>query len=260
MAKEYTDEELIIRVTDMEEVKKTAYKRVYYNANEDRAKELEDLWVKSEELQKTASFGKNTGFYVGMDEIKKYYVDHHLEIRKQQLAALSAANAYIENTEENLHLGCLVNHPISTGLVEIAEDGKTAKALFYSIGQETTALADGTAEAMWQPGKVAYDMVKEDGEWRIWHLVEANDLFGEAGEDYSKQEVYHNYETNPIDIEFGTPTVPVITHNTDFNWWDNYPTPPEPYETWSDEISYGPEGYKRPKNYGLDSKEGGNWR
>ncbi len=35
----------------------------------------------------------------------------------------------------------------------------------------------------------------------------------------------------------------MITHDATFNWWDNYPAPPEDYETWSDELSYGPEGY-----------------
>ena len=260
MSRTYTDDELIIRVTDMEEIKKTAYKRVYYMANEMRAEELSDLWVSDPAYQKSASYGKNTGYYVGMDAIKAYYVDGHEEKRRAQLSALAAANADIADVPENLHIGCMVNHPVSTGLVEIAEDGKTAKALFYSIGQETTAQPDGTAEALWQPGKVGYDMVKEDGAWKIWHVVEANDLVSEAGSDYSKQPVYHDYETNPIDVEFGTPTVQVITHNTDFNWWDNYPAPPEPYETWSDEISYGPEGYKRPRAYGLDSKEGRNWQ
>ena len=250
MSRTYTDDELIIRVTDMEEIKKTAYRRVYYMANEMRAEELADLWVTGEEYQKTASYGKNTGYYVGMDAIKAYYVDKHLADRQ----------ALAEKTGLDLYEGTLVNRPISTGLVQVAGDGKTAKALFYSIGQETTPLGDGTAEALWEPGKVAYDMVKEDGQWKIWHVVEANDLYTEAGTNYEEQEVYHDYATNKIDAEFGEPTVKVITHNTDFNWWDNYPAPPTPYETFTDEISYGPEGYKRPYAYGLDSKEGRDWK
>lgn len=257
--REFTDDELIRRVWDVEEIKKVVNKRVYYQTNEWREQELNDLWVSEDANKATASFGKNTGYYVGMDEIKKYYVDHHIEDRKAQLAAISAANPEIANTEENLHIGCLVSHPVSTGLVELAGDGKTAKGIWYSIGQETTANPDGTGTALWEPGKVAYDFIKEGDEWKIWHLVEANDLYSEAGENYSEQEVYHNYETNPIDIEFGEPTIKVITHNTDFNWWDNYPAMPEPYDTWSDDISYGPEGFK-PVNYGMNSKEGGNWR
>ena len=42
--REYTDDELIRRVTDIEEIKKVANKRVYYMINEWRDQELKDLW------------------------------------------------------------------------------------------------------------------------------------------------------------------------------------------------------------------------
>ena len=53
-------------------------RRVYYIANEWRARELDELWVSDPGIRKTASFGRNTGYYVGMEEIRKYYVDRHL--------------------------------------------------------------------------------------------------------------------------------------------------------------------------------------
>ena len=64
--------------------------------------------------------------------------------------------------------------------------------------------------------KIAVDFVKEEDGWKIWHIVVSTDLVSEAGEDYSEQEVYHNYETNPVDVEFGTPTIAKLIHNTDF--------------------------------------------
>ena len=144
--------------------------------------------------------------------------------------------------------------------MELAGDGKTAKGLWYSIAQETEAQPDGTGKALWMPEKIAVDFVKEKDGWKIWHIVVSTDLVSEAGEDYSEQEVYHNYETNPVDVEFGTPTIAKLIHNTDFNWWDNYPPMPEAYETFSDAVSYGPEGYVKPALYGLNSKEGRNFR
>lgn len=169
-------------------------------------------------------------------------------------------NPAIADIPQNLHIGCLSSHPVSTGLVELAGDGKTAKGLWYAIAQETEAQPDGTGKALWMPEKIAVDFVKEEDGWKIWHIVVSTDLVSEAGEDYSEQEVYHNYETNPVDVEFGTPTIAKLIHNTDFNWWDNYPPMPEAYETFSDAVSYGPEGYVRPALYGLDSKEGRNFR
>ena len=230
----FTDDELIRRVWDVEEIKKLANKRVYYQANEWREKELDELWTKDH--ADTASFGSNTGFYVSLDSVRKWY------------------------TAGDRGVGSLTHHPISTGLVELAGDGQTAKGLWYCIGQETTPNGDGTAKAMWITGKVAIDFLKEGDSWKIWHLVLANDLSSEAGEDYAKGEPYWDPETDPVAQEFGPPDVAVLTHDPNFNWWDNYPAMPEPYDTWSDSISYGPEGFKPPKNKGFNAKEGGNWR
>ena len=103
------------------------------------------------------------------------------------------------------------------------------------------------------------DARKEDGAWKIWHLVIANDLTGEAGEDYSKGSPYIDYATDPVALEFGTPTIPRIIHDATFNWWDNYPPMPEPYEHFTDDISYGPEGYKAPVPPTLGAGEGRNY-
>ena len=231
--REYTDDELIRRVTDIEEIKKVANKRVYYMINEWREQELQDLWVTDPAYQATASFGKNTGYYVGMDNIRSYYVTKHAADLGDGVGTMNA-------------------HPISTGLVELAGDGKTAKGLWYSIGQDTYPNGDGTA-------KVAIDFVKEGDAWKIWHIVEANDIVSEAGTAYGDGPVYLDYETDPVAVEFGTPTIPMITHDATFNWWDNYPAPPTPYDTWSDEISYGPEGYPEKTEYHFGAGEGGNY-
>ena len=146
--KQFTTEETMLRVWDVEEIKKLMGKRVYYIANEWRARELDELWVSDPELQKTASFGRNTGYYVGMDAIRAYYVDKH-------------------NAEMGDGKGYLSNHPASTGLVREAEDGKTAKGMWYSIAQETRPNGDGTALALWMPEKIGVDFVKEAEGWKI---------------------------------------------------------------------------------------------
>jgi hypothetical protein len=252
-----SDEELMTRLWDVEEIKKTVYKRGYYIANEWRQKELDELWVRDSAHQATASMGKNTGWYVGMDNIRAYYVTKHQADREKQLADISSADPSVANTPENLHIGCFSNHPATTGLVEIADDGKTAQALFYSIAHETQAEPDGTASAVWVPEKQAYDLVKEDGCWRIWHVVQAVDSELPVGGNFAADEPYVDYSTDPILKEFGTPTVPCLCHDATFNWWDNYPPEPKPYATWSDEISYGPEGYHPPELFAWKGREGG---
>ena len=225
----YTDDELIRRVWDVEEIKKLANKRVFYQINGWREKELDELWTADH--GDTAAFGENTGYYVGLDSIRKWY------------------------TAGQGGVGTLYQHPISTGLVELAGDGKTAKGLWYCIGQETVP-----GKAMWVTGKVAMDFVKEGDAWRIWHVVEANDLSGEAGANYSEGSPYWEPDTDPVVKAFGTPDVAELLHDPNFNWWDDYPSMPHPYETWSVDISYGPEGFKPPKNKGMNAKEGRNYK
>lgn len=241
MKKQFTTQETILRVWDVEEIKKLMSKRVYYIANEWREKELDELWVRDPELQKTASFGRNTGYYVGMDAIRGYYVDKH-------------------NAEMGEGIGYLSNHPISTGLVRQAEDGKTAKGMWYSIAQETRPNDDGTALALWMPEKIGVDFVKEADGWKIWHIMIANDLACEAGHDYEQDAVYIDYAADPVAVEFGTPTIPKLVHDQTFNWWDNYPPMPEPYETWCDAISYGPEGYQPPDTFQFGAQGGRNYK
>ncbi len=252
--KVFSDEEQIRRVWDVEDVKTLMHQRVYFGAADDRQGELDQLWVSDPNLKKTASYGSNWGYYVGMDAIKAWYVDAH----EERLLAQMKANGG-EKNQGNLYI-----HPVSTGVVELAEDGKTAKGLWYSIGQETIANGDGTAHARWMLGKIAADFVKEDDGWKFWHIVVSTDVDCEAGKDYGIYPVYEDWSansTNPVRREFGTPTIEKLVHDVTFNWWDNYPPmPPKGYKTMTDEVSYGPEGYRPPDVIGMRAGEGRNYK
>lgn len=54
-----SNEERILRVWDIETIKDLMSRRTIYEAQEQHAQELEDLWVQLPEHQATASFGKN---------------------------------------------------------------------------------------------------------------------------------------------------------------------------------------------------------
>lgn len=224
-APQYTDLELMQRVWDVEAVKKLAAKRCYYIANDWRARELDELWVTGAEAQKTASFGRNRGYYIGMDAIRGYYVEKHAA----EAAALPGSALY--------------HHPISTGLVQEAYDGQTARGLWYCISQETVPVSETEADARWYLEKLAIDFLKEDGQWKIWHVVVATDLQSEAGANYMEQPVDLPDAENPALVEFGTPTLPMLVHQERYNWLDNYPAPPVPYATFDEDNSYGPEGH-----------------
>jgi hypothetical protein len=72
--------------------------------------------------------------------------------------------------------GTLKMHMVTTGYIQIAEDGKTAKAIWYSPGILTEIGTDGKPKSAWDFKKYGVDYVKEDGKWRIWHLIAYTDF------------------------------------------------------------------------------------
>jgi hypothetical protein len=223
----YSDEERIIRVWDIETIKDLMSLRAILDANGEHAEELEKLWVSQPETQATASFGKNWGYYVGMDAIRGYYVDH--------FATLNVCNT-----------GYFALQPLSTPHVVIADDGKTAQGTWYSIGVDCRGKGPGQAECNWNAEKICADFVKEADGWKIWHLFVSWDYSVEAGHSASEYTTIYIRGTGVDETEFGTPTVPMLAHDPSYTWCDNYPPLNEmTYATFTEEIGYGPEGHPK---------------
>ena len=64
------------RAYQVEEVKKVLSIRSYLEQANKRAEIIDTLWTK--EHADTASYGRNWGYYVGLDNIRKYYVDGNM--------------------------------------------------------------------------------------------------------------------------------------------------------------------------------------
>jgi hypothetical protein len=70
--------------------------------------------------------------------------------------------------EDPLHFpGQLHMHSMFTPVIEIAADGKTAQGVWDSFGPSVQTVAAGTG---WLWVKYGVDFIKEDGQWKIWHL------------------------------------------------------------------------------------------
>lgn len=215
----------IKRVWDVEEIKKLMHRRVYYQGAGRIEDELRDFWVNGESARATASFGCNAGYYVGMETIEDCY------LRKNKLLSDG--------------VGRFVAHPVSTGLVRLAADGKTGRGMWYSISFEVRIADDGKPYAKWLLEKIAVDFLREADGWKIWRIVESADLTCAPGEDYSEQPIHTDPAGDFVSFGFGTPTIPFITHDTKFNWWDDYPAMPRPYASYSDKDGYGPAGHPK---------------
>ena len=216
----YTDEENAVRLMDVETVKDLLARRAYYLDSGDYEGELSDLWVQAPENQKTASYGENWGYYVGMESLKKKYAGRNVP-----------------------ETGWGAVNTVNTGHVHLAYDGKTARGLFYDVYERSAGRSDGTAETIVVCGPLACDFIKEDGGWKIWHLFQGADHVFTVGENYADVPIPRPVETNPVAKKFPDLDVALKTYDPDYGWADNYPPMPDPYYTFRLEESYGPEGH-----------------
>ena len=206
------------RAYQVEEVKKVLSKRSYLEHANRRAEALDTLWTK--ERADTASYGRNWGYYVGMDNIRKYYVDG--------------------NTFGGA--GTDICHPFTTFKVHIADDNKTAQATWYSIGYEINPALDKDVDCYWDDQRCGADLVYEDGQWKIWHYFAGTDFALRPGFNYMSLKTE---ETTPCDKylekEFGEPTVAFKAYDSFYNY-NFYPEITMEHATFADAISNGPEG------------------
>ncbi len=237
----YTEEEQLVRLWDVETIKQLMCRRAYYLSNEQRREELTALWVQETDNRRTASYGSNWGYYIGMEEIEDYYVVKHEKdreaVRQTYVDALPAGTAI------EAGYGCSRMHTLSTPLVRLAGDGKTARGMWYEMAEYTNGAPDGTGEAMILAGQTAVDFIKEAGGWKIWHLFQGNDIFLPPGKPMEEIPVYLKPEEDPVRVEFGNPTWAFSAHDNTFGWGDMYPPMPEPYYTYDSSNSYGPDGH-----------------
>lgn len=158
-----------------------------------------DCWIENNDL----------GFFRGADGIKRFFVDFHLAMDGDDLR------------------GSFCQHDLTTEVIEVADDLKSAKAVWMSPGCETRRNPQtGVLTSYWVWVKYAVDFVEEDGEWKFWHFTIYSDFCCD-------------YHTAWVDTEYTTPATDdmlkrderieksyVYTRETVPVYW---PVPPQPY-------------------------------
>lgn len=131
--------------------------------------------------------------------------------------------------------GSLNCDSITAPIIEIADDGETARGVFVTHRMETTPyhneIEDRSYQCMWQWGWYGVDFVKEDGAWKIWHLRIYPCFKVDFGQDWAKQEY------SGFDLRVPTPDRPApenYKYNTEEMFPENYPPIPEAYATFGD--------------------------
>lgn len=246
--KQFSDDEAIRRVWDVEEIKNLIARFFYYEAGNARQLALDTLWVAEEQNKKSASFGRNWGFIQGMDAISAYYV---------------ANNRFGAD-------GTQLMHPLSTKLLCLAEDGQTAQGLWMGIGYETAPDSKGELKGTWVNERMAVDFIREKDGWKIWHLLIGTNFICDAGNNYMDVPVitetreYGNgnpawymvgkenltaevavFDQIPeyLERDVFQPTAPAEVYTALYNDQITFPHLPEDYRTFADVVSYDYDGF-----------------
>jgi len=163
----------------------------------------------------------NWGVYEGVQGIRRLYPGLH---------------KYLEGDPT----GNMFMHALTTPVIEVAGDGKTAKGVWISPGHETKEV-EGKLRAIWCWIKYGNDFVKEDGKWKIWHLH----VYGIFVTPYEKNWIEGSGEI-PVDISSRVPDELKADRSATHPFWlysptkttENVPAPPEPYETFDEKAAY----------------------
>jgi hypothetical protein len=130
------------------------------------------------------------------------------------------------------HLGSLHLHTLTTPVIEVAGDAKTAQGVWLSPGCET-GRENGDVTAFWTWIKIAGDFVKEDGQWKIWHYHRYDIFTTPYGQSWT--------EVSGAGTAPAARKLPEGTRPSNYSWvygknmrTENVPAPPTPYETWDD--------------------------
>ncbi len=203
-------EERIQRMEDVHQIQNLMGKYSYFHTA-DMQEETVALWAKH--TPNTWVDVPSFGYYEGYEGLRRCYVGAH------------------QSRGEEARIGGMHMHTLTTPVIEVAADGKTAKGVWISPGHETGGPPGQKPQAFWAWLKYGADFVREDGEWKLWHMR----VFGIFFTPYDKGWVECNIsEAEPLPDQYKS--------DVQTEYWTNYkptaktvlvPVPPEPYDTWN---------------------------
>lgn len=215
-----------------------------YNAHE-QTYEIEHFWTHE---RADAFYNGNTG----PEGVAYYYINNTKALRKKQRELIN--RVYGLNLTESDKVGYRVVNMLGSPFIEIAKDGLTAQGVWMTFNVLCHVNEDGKPQPSVSVGKLCAEFCKENGAWRLWRFRECPGGFGldvkltNDGMDPEAEEAAH------LRMQFGTPHFTPeeekILHkreldcdmeNFQYKPWApavNDPPLPEPYETWTESISF----------------------
>lgn len=153
-------EKLTQQANDYREVYNTVSAQMYYLQVQKHEEIIENFWS----LRDDISFGSA----VGREAVCDFFLKESGEKKQKKL---EIANKYhgIEITEANLGVGDLESRLAANPYIVIAEDGQSAKGVWFAPSVKAEIGEDGELHGRYMQERIGVDLIKEDGQWKIWH-------------------------------------------------------------------------------------------
>jgi hypothetical protein len=198
----------------------------------------------------TPCLGFQHGYYKGRAAIEGYYgAIKERELAKAETAMkLHPAELAGKAAADVRGVGSLRALNFTTPVLELAGDGETAKGLWYIMGGEVDFYSEAgpAANNLW--GRIGIDFMKENGSWKLWHVLCVTDIHAPMGGDWAAPPQGHDIPGDiPGEYEriaacaLPKPTVerevyPVYSAGRRLL---RFPRIPEAYESFAMTFSYG---------------------
>ena len=178
------------RIASIPQIENLMARHSYYHAANMNSNELEDIW--SKEQSEETTWQQNFGMWKSMPHMYKYYGEGHdvtgealreqiIEAKPELKEELMAPDIDVRRLVE------MPVHTLTTSVIEIAEDGMSAKGLWYTPGYALRRnYLQETASAAWMWEKYGADFVWENGEWKFLHIQIGMDIMGNYGDSWAE--------------------------------------------------------------------------
>ena len=170
-----TVSERIHRANAAVECEKLMSKHVYYHAGGIHREEIEEMWVNREDCTWAHNFGQmgsRSNFMI-------CYADNQEKNTRDIYEQVLKVYPEVEKVPDYRAIAEEAVHFTVSPIVEVAEDGQSAKAYFYTPGCIFSTLNPQQArEGMWIWERYGADFELENGEWKFLNLKVCCDAAG----------------------------------------------------------------------------------
>lgn len=235
-------EHLVERWEDRRDVKNQLGKFVHYLLLKKEADMVKDLWSCRDDI----CYGVNEGWYKGREAVEGFFGWFPGYTTKVAACLKAKFPEKLEGKtdEEIFGIGLMELKSVSNYIIEVAEDGESAKAMCCIFGFNTTVDTRGPI-SNWILGTLCADFVYEDGQWKILNLLYLEDINRPAGSDWGAKEEKVYADRPEFEALRGLaapgPNVPGVLKErfSGTRGKTAMPNIPVPYTTFAETFSYG---------------------